>query len=124
MRVVGTPSRKIRTKVEKLMQLLHLPAEYEKRYPENLSGGEQQRVALARALANNPKYIIADEPTGNVDPKMSMEMMNQLIYIQQTLGKTVIVVTHELYLVKYFRQRVIKLDHGKIVSDTPGGAIE
>ena len=124
MRVVGTPSRKIRLKVEKLMQLLHLPAEYEKRYPDTLSGGEQQRVALARALANNPKYIIADEPTGNIDPKMSMEMMNQLIYIQQTLKKTVIVVTHELYLVKYFRQRVIKLDHGKIVSDTPGGATE
>ena len=114
MRVVGTPSRKIRTKVEKLMQLLHLPPEYEKRYPENLSGGEQQRVALARALANNPKYIIADEPTGNVDPKMSMEMMNQLIYIQQTLGKTVIVVTHELEFAKSVSDKVIFMADGVI----------
>ncbi len=118
MRVVGTPKKQIPDRVSKLMQLLHLPEEYANRFPSNLSGGEQQRVALARALANNPKYIIADEPTGNIDPRMSMVMMNQLIYIQQALKKTVIVVTHEIGLVRYFRQRVVSLDHGTIVSDT------
>ncbi|MBR6676152.1 MAG: ATP-binding cassette domain-containing protein, partial [Clostridia bacterium] len=89
-------------------------------FPRELSGGEQQRVALARALANNPKIIIADEPTGNIDPKMSIEIMNLLMKINK-LGKTVIVVTHEKNLVDYYKQRVVILDGGKIVEDRVGG---
>ena len=89
-------------------------------FPKELSGGEQQRVALARALANNPKMIIADEPTGNIDPKMSIEIMNLLMKINR-LGKTVIVVTHEKNLVDYYKQRVVMLKDGKIVEDRVGG---
>ena len=73
-----------------------------KRFPDELSGGEQQRVALARALANNPKVIIADEPTGNIDPQMSLEIMNLLVKINKNNNKTVLVVTHEKKLVDYF----------------------
>ena len=89
-------------------------------FPNELSGGEQQRVALARALANNPKIIIADEPTGNIDPRMSIEIMNLLLKINK-LGKTVIVVTHEKGLVDYYKQRVVKLNGGKITEDRVGG---
>ena len=85
-----------------------------------ISGGEQQRVALARALANNPKVIIADEPTGNIDPKMSLEIMSLLVKINK-LGKTVIVVTHEKNLVDYYKQRVVSLRDGLIVEDRVGG---
>ena len=91
-----------------------------KNFPSELSGGEQQRVALARALANNPKYIIADEPTGNIDPQMSLEIMNLLVKIHRK-NKTVIVVTHDKSLVDYFRQRVVTIQHGKIVDDKIGG---
>ena len=91
--------------------------------PMQMSGGEQQRVALARALANNPDTIIADEPTGNIDPKMSLEIMNLLVKIN-TLGKTVIVVTHEQKLVDYYKRRVISLEGGKLVDDHVGGMFE
>jgi cell division transport system ATP-binding protein len=87
-------------------------------FPNELSGGEKQRVALARAIANNPDIIIADEPTGNVDPEMSLTIMNLLLRIKQ-LGKTVIVVTHEKAMVDSFGQRVITIDEGRIVSDRP-----
>ena len=90
------------------------------RYPTELSGGEQQRVALARALANNPRIIIADEPTGNIDPQMSMDIMNLLVKIHRK-NKTVIVVTHERSLVDYFQQRVVTLRDGKIIDDRVGG---
>ena len=96
-------------------RLDHLPAE--------LSGGERQRVALARALANNPKIIIADEPTGNIDPKMSLEIMSLLMKINK-LGKTVIVVTHEKNLVDYYKQRVVMLKDGLIVEDHVGGMFQ
>jgi cell division transport system ATP-binding protein len=86
-------------------------------FPTELSGGEQQRVALARAIANNPDIIIADEPTGNIDPEMSMDIMNMLMKINHLLKKTVIVVTHDLDLVEYFGHRVIRLGEGKINSD-------
>ncbi|MBQ8235572.1 MAG: ATP-binding cassette domain-containing protein, partial [Clostridia bacterium] len=81
-----------------------------------LSGGEQQRVALARALANNPKYIIADEPTGNIDGKHSGEIMDMLVKISK-MHKTVIVVTHEQGLVERFGQRVIAISRGHVVAD-------
>ena len=85
-------------------------------YPEQLSGGEQQRVALARALVNNPSLLIADEPTGNVDPEMSKEIVELLTEINKC-GTTVVMVTHEHDLVHQFDRRVITINHGNIVSD-------
>ncbi|MBE6563625.1 MAG: cell division ATP-binding protein FtsE [Ruminococcaceae bacterium] len=122
MQVVGTPSKVIKRRVPAILNTVNL---YEKSsaFPSELSGGEQQRVALARALANNPKIIIADEPTGNIDPKMSIEIMNLLMKINK-LGKTVIVVTHEKNLVDYYKQRVVMLRDGKIIEDRVGGMFE
>ena len=119
MRVIGEPTKSIRRKVPTILNIVGL-ADKIKCYPKELSGGEQQRVALARVLANNPRIIIADEPTGNIDPKMSLEIMNLLIKIHKH-GKTVIVVTHEKGLVDYFKQRVITIRDGKIVDDKVGG---
>ncbi len=119
MRVIGEPAKSIRRKVPTILNIVGLSDKI-KCYPKELSGGEQQRVALARALANNPRIIIADEPTGNIDPKMSLEIMNLLIKIHKH-GKTVIVVTHEKGLVDYFKQRVITIRDGKIVDDKVGG---
>ena len=119
MQVVGTPKKLIKRRVPAILNTVNLP-DKGKNFPSELSGGEQQRVALARALANNPKIIIADEPTGNIDPKMSIEIMNLLMKINK-LGKTVIVVTHEKALVDYYKQRVVMLRDGKIVEDRVGG---
>ncbi len=119
MNVVGEPRRVIKRRVPAILNIVNLTDKCNC-YPNQLSGGEQQRVALARALANNPQIIIADEPTGNIDPKMSLEIMNLLIKIHNR-GKTVIVVTHEKDLVDYFQQRVIKIKDGKVVSDEIGG---
>lgn len=119
MRVVGERSKSIRRKVPSILNVVGLQDKM-KCYPRELSGGEQQRVALARALANNPRIIIADEPTGNIDPKMSLEIMNLLVKIHNH-GKTVIVVTHEKGLVDYFKQRVVTIRDGKIVDDKVGG---
>ena len=87
-------------------------------FPHQISGGEQQRVALARALINNPHTIIADEPTGNLDPKLSIEIMRLLVKLTE-LGKTVVVVTHEEELAKMFRRRIIRLSSGRLVDDEP-----
>jgi cell division transport system ATP-binding protein len=92
-------------------------------YPHQLSGGEQQRVAIARAVINNPGIIIADEPTGNIDPIMSIEMIQLLIKINK-LGKTVVVITHEKSIVDYFHKRVITINDGKITSDRTGGMFD
>lgn len=119
MQVVGESSKVIKRRVPALLNIVNLTDKLNS-YPNQLSGGEQQRVALARALANNPQIIIADEPTGNIDPKMSLEIMNLLIKIHKR-GKTVIVVTHEKDLVDYFKQRVIKIQDGKVISDGVGG---
>ena len=119
MHVVGTPSRVIKRRVPAILNTVNLTDKFSC-FPNELSGGEQQRVALARALANNPKIIIADEPTGNIDPRMSIEIMNLLLKINK-LGKTVIVVTHEKGLVDYYKQRVVKLNGGKITEDRVGG---
>ena len=91
-------------------------------YPTELSGGEQQRVAIARALVNNPNTIIADEPTGNLDPERSLELMSLLVKINQ-LGTTVVVVTHEKDLVDRFGKRVITIESGHVVSDCVGGYV-
>ena len=90
------------------------------RYPGQLSGGQQQRVAIARALVNNPSTIIADEPTGNLDPERSLELMSLLVKINE-LGTTVLIVTHEKGLVDEFEKRVVMIDHGSVVSDQTGG---
>jgi len=119
MRVIGEPSKVIRRRVPTILNIVNLQDKYHC-FPNELSGGEQQRVALARAMANNPRIIIADEPTGNIDPKMSLEIMNLLIKIHKK-NKTVIVVTHEKNLVDYFNQRVVTIKDGRVVDDRVGG---
>ena len=119
MQVVGTPSKKIRRRVPALLNTLSL-GDKANCFPNELSGGEQQRVAMARALANNPKILIADEPTGNIDPKMSLEIMNLLVNINK-LGKTVLVVTHAKELVDYYQQRVVMIENGHVSDDRVGG---
>lgn len=119
MRVIGEPAKIIKRRVPTILKIVNLQDKYDC-FPTELSGGEQQRVALARALANNPRIIIADEPTGNIDPKMSLEIMELLIKIQRK-NKTVIVVTHEQNIVDYFQQRVVSIKDGKIVEDRVGG---
>ncbi len=116
MRVIGKKRREIRRRVPYVLQLVDLQGK-SNRYPKELSGGEQQRVGLARALVNNPSLIIADEPTGNVDPQMSHDIVELLTQINEK-GTTVLMVTHEHELVHQFDHRVITLKDGHIVSDT------
>ncbi len=115
MRVIGTKEKIIRKRVPYTLSLMGLPHKA-RCMPNELSGGEQQRVALARALANNADIIIADEPTGNVDPQMSYEIVDLLMKLNEN-GTTVIMVTHEHDLVRSFDRRVIILDKGSVVSD-------
>ena len=119
MEVVGTPRSKIKRRVPAILNTVNL-SDKQDSFPHEISGGEQQRVSLARALANNPKVVIADEPTGNIDPKMSLEIMSLLVKINK-IGKTVIVVTHEKDLVDYYKQRVVMLNDGMITEDRVGG---
>lgn len=123
MQVVGTPNALIARRVPAILKSMGL-IDKAKNIPEELSGGEQQRVAIARALANSPDIIIADEPTGNIDPQLAAEIMDLLIWINQKFGKTVVVVTHAENLVNTYQQRVIRLDHGKLTSDRVGGMFE
>ena len=118
MRAVGATPRDIRTRIPYVLELVGLKG-MEDRYPDELSGGEQQRVAIARALVNNPNMIIADEPTGNLDPNRSLEIMTLLERIN-ALGTTVVVVTHERDLVNHFDKRVIMIDHGHVNGDGVG----
>ncbi len=119
MQLMGHSPREIRTRIRYVLELVDL-AHRAHSYPGELSGGEQQRVAIARALVNNPKTIIADEPTGNLDPKRSFEIMKLLKRINDH-GITVLVVTHEKNLVNRFAKRVIAIDEGVVVSDETGG---
>ncbi len=119
MRAVGAPPRIIKKRVPYVLKLVGLEEKI-KCLPHELSGGERQRVAIARALVNNPHMIIADEPTGNLDPRMSIEIMSLFEKINE-LGTTVLVVTHERELVNEFSKRVIAIDSGRIVSDRTGG---
>ncbi len=118
MRAVGEDPRIIRKRIPYVLDLVGLEGKEHCR-PTELSGGEQQRVAVARALVNNPETIIADEPTGNLDPARSLEIMDLLVQIN-TLGTTVIVVTHEKDLVDHFTKRVLTLHEGRLVSDAVG----
>ena len=115
MRVIGAREREIKERVPYVLDLVGL-SDKAKRHPSELSVGEQQRLAIARALVNNPSMIIADEPTGNLDPVMSFEIMSLLEEINN-LGTTMLVVTHAQDLVERFNKRVIAIDDGLIVSD-------
>lgn len=121
MRVAGEKRSDIEKRVPHFLNLVEL-SEKANCFPEELSGGERQRVAFARAIANNPKIVIADEPTGNVDPEMSKDLFKLLLGINN-LGKTVIVITHDLSLVEKYKKRTITIHDGKVVSDKNGGVV-
>lgn len=114
-RVIGEPSRKIRESVPEMLKMVGLSSKY-KSFPHQLSGGEQQRVAIARALINKPEVLLADEPTGNLDPHNAIEIMKLLEEINDQ-GTTVVVVTHSHEIVNMMRKRVITIDKGIVVSD-------
>ena len=119
MRAIGAQEKEIRERVPYVLNLVGLDTK-SRRHPGELSGGEQQRLAIARALVNNPSTIIADEPTGNLDPARSLEIMSLLQEINN-LGTTMLVVTHELDLVDRFAKRVIAIDDGLIIGDGMDG---
>ena len=119
MRVVGASNKEIKKRVPYVLELVGLEGR-EKRMPNELSGGEQQRVAIARALVNNPRMIVADEPTGNLDPVRSLELMLLFEKINE-MGTTILVVTHEKELVNAFSKRVITIDGGNLISDGMDG---
>ena len=119
MRVIGAKEKEIRERVPYVLNLVGLENK-SRRHPGEISGGEQQRLAIARALVNNPSTIIADEPTGNLDPARSLEIMTLLQEINN-LGTTLLVVTHEMDLVQRFAKRVIAIDEGLVISDGMDG---
>lgn len=122
MRVVGAKQSEIRNRVPYVLKLVGLEGKAHRR-PNEISGGEQQRLAIARALVNNPSTIIADEPTGNLDPARSLEIM-QLLQEINKLGTTVLVVTHQHELVEHFNNRVIVINNGYVVNDRMAGAAD
>ena len=119
MRAVGAKKKEIQERVPYILELVGMEDKAH-RHPNELSGGEKQRLAIARALVNNPSTIIADEPTGNLDPQRSLEIMDLLSEINK-LGTTVLVVTHEKELVERFTRRVIAIDEGVVISDGMDG---
>ena len=123
MDVIGKSKKAKKCNVKTALELVHL---WEKAncMPKEISGGEQQRLAIARAIVNEPKVIIADEPTGNIDPEMSRGIMELLLKINQQFERTVIVITHEEKLVNYYQKRVVRIDTGKIISDKVGGMFQ
>ncbi|MGE5628082.1 MAG: cell division ATP-binding protein FtsE [Solirubrobacterales bacterium] len=120
MRVVEAPYRDIRKKVPVVLSLVGLSTKY-KAFPHQLSGGEQQRVSLARAIVNNPSILIADEPTGNLDPETAMEIMGTINDINHA-GTTVLMATHAKDIVDSMRKRVVAIERGTIVRDEKKGA--
>ncbi len=118
-RVIETPTKKIRRQTPRMLSIVGL-AEKHKSFPKELSGGEQQRVALARALVNNPSILLADEPTGNLDPKNSWEIMRLLEEVNRR-GTTVVVVTHNREIVDVMQKRVITMKNGVMISDNEKG---
>jgi len=119
MRSIGASNREMRKRIPYVLDLVGLEDKLDV-HPDELSGGEQQRVAIARALINNPQMIIADEPTGNLDPVRSLEIMTLLERING-IGTTMLVVTHEKELVNRFSKRVVAIEEGKVTSDGRGG---
>ncbi len=119
MHVVGATKRDIQKRVPYVLELVGLSGR-ENRFPREISGGEQQRVAVARAIVNSPKLLIADEPTGNLDPARSLELMLLMDKINE-MGTTVLVVTHEKELVNSFSKRVVAIDEGRVISDGMDG---
>jgi cell division transport system ATP-binding protein len=119
MRVIGAPEEQIRHRVREVLEIIDL-SDRKRSYPHQLSGGERQRVAVARAILNRPALLLADEPTGNLDPELSVEIMGLFDRINQD-GTTVLVVTHEQYMVNQMHKRVIRLSEGKIISDEENG---
>lgn len=119
MHVVGASKREIRRRVPYVLDLVGLTGR-EKRFPREISGGEQQRVAVARAIVNSPQLLIADEPTGNLDPARSLELMLLMDRINE-MGTTVLVVTHEKELVNSFSKRVVAIEDGRVISDGMDG---
>ena len=122
MHVTNIAKKEIDERVPYMLELVHL-GDKANSYPDYLSGGEQQRVAVARALVHAPKLVIADEPTGNIDPELSLEMMELLEEVSKT-GITVLVVTHEHERGHRFHQRGVPLNHGRSVSDVPAAREE
>jgi len=122
LEIVGMSNREIKNTVPKVIELVGLSGK-EKNYPDQLSGGEQQRVAIARAVVRQPKILIADEPTGNLDPKHSWDIVRLLEKINKH-GTTVIMTTHNQEILSKLNRRVIKLDHGRVVSDGVGLKID
>jgi cell division transport system ATP-binding protein len=120
LEVTGTPRRRIRPAVDRVLALVGLTAQREQ-LPGTLSGGEQQRTAIARALVHDPRLIIADEPTGNLDPLISWEIIQLLLRINE-LGVTVMMATHDADVVTALRKRVVALEEGRIIRDEVGGA--
>ena len=116
LEVIGMNKSEIRKRVIKVLKLVGLKEKI-KSYPNQLSGGEQQRVAIARAIVNDPKLLICDEPTGNLDPVTSMEIMNVLEMVNKKLGTTIIMATHDRDIVNRMQKRVLLLDQGQLVQD-------
>lgn len=120
LEVIGEKSSVIRVKTLKALELVGLKGKL-RNYPDQLSGGEQQRVAIARAIVNEPKLLLCDEPTGNLDPETSMEIMKVLENINETLGTTIIMATHDKDIVNKMKKRVITLKDGRLMSDSEKG---
>ncbi len=116
LEVIGMNKEEIRKRVIKVLKLVGLK-EKVKSYPNQLSGGEQQRVAIARAIVNDPKILICDEPTGNLDPVTSMEIMSVLENVNSKLGTTIVMATHDRDIVNKMKKRVLLLDKGQLVQD-------
>ncbi len=121
LEVLGTPKRQISPKVMRILQHIRLKDKRDE-FPLRLSGGEQQRVAIARAIVNNPPIVLADEPTGNLDPEISMEIMQLFQEIHQR-GTTILVATHDVDLIKQMRKKVFCLDKGKLIDIIPGNEV-
>ena len=119
MQVIGEKPREIKKRVPEVLELVGLKHKM-RSFPDQLSGGEQQRVAIARAIVNNPKVLIADEPTGNLDPEISWEIM-QLLERINLQGTTVLMATHNQQIVDNLRHRVIAIEEGRIVRDEEEG---
>ena len=123
LEVIGAPKEEINRKVLRALELVGLKGKV-RQYPEQLSGGEQQRVAIARAIVNEPKMLLCDEPTGNLDPEKSIEIMKVLDTINATLGTTIVMATHDREIVNRMKKRVIILKEGRLIKDVEKGAYD